>query len=260
MKKIDGAFITTTAGMAFKSGVLAHLQQSYQEVLNALAQLIVGNFYDPTKVYILTGCLNSGTGLVYIVTAGYVFFNGEVYGVDAGSFTAAGGQVAIGNIVTTFATGATGDPVEHTDGSTHNVLQIRKAVLSGGATTTGGLPDYSTWLQAASPSVYRLLVSAWGTGFGINFRQDQSIFFTTGAPSGTTNLVWDFSGAIPGTVIRVKVPVASGGTVNVATPAGSNVVNMGGAFVANKTNYFVAEYMGINEAGNNEVAYSVISL
>lgn len=262
MRKLDTSFITTTAGLPGKAGVLNNIQQAHQEIFAALANVIVGNNYDPTKVYVLYGCTNSGSGLTYIITAGAVFYAGEVYLIDAVSFVSPGGQVAVGNIVTTFDTTAViGDPIQFTDGSSHNVLQIRKVVISSAVTGTGGLPDFANWIYAASPSMNRQLIAAFGTTQTINFRQDQSIFFTAGlAASATGAIVWDFTGAIPGTVVDIKLVAGSGITFSFGTPAGSSVYNLGGAVTSSKTNLITATYVGINEAGNFEVHYSVVSL
>ena len=260
MKKIDTSSITTSAGMAFKSGVMNHLQQSFQEILAALANSIVGNNYDPTKVYVLVGCANSGTGLAYVLTAGAVFYNGEIYLMDANSFVATSGQVAVPNIVTTFATAANGDPVQFTDGTSHQVLQIRKVVLSSGVTGSGGLPDFSAWIRAAAPSAIVIVNAAYGAAQTMNFRQDQILYYTTGITGGTFALHFDFVGAVPGTVVSMKIVAGSGVTFNVDTPSGSNIVNLAGAITFSKTNYLTAEYMGKNDAGNDEVRYSVVSL
>lgn len=140
MRKIDTSFITTGVGMPIKSGTLDHLQLSYQEALSALAQNIVGN-YTTNKVYILTGCVNTGVLPVYNISSGYVFYNGEVFFVPAASFTAANTAV-FDSIQTTYFTGVTSDPVEFTDGNTHSVHQIRQIIIADN-TSGSGLTDYA---------------------------------------------------------------------------------------------------------------------
>jgi hypothetical protein len=142
MRKIDVSHIGSTVGMPVKSGTLVHLQLAYQEALNALAQSQIGSNYDSSKVYILYGCVNSGSGSTFTISAGAVFYNGEVYLVDAVSFTASG--TAVGTIGTThFGTNA--DPVTFTDSSTASVHQIRKMVIAD-ATSGSGVADYVNWI------------------------------------------------------------------------------------------------------------------
>lgn len=260
MKKIDGSFITSAVGMPFKSGTLAHLQSSYQEVLGSILQNIIGAQYDPSKVYILFGCVNSGSGLSYIISGGAVFFNGEVYLVDATSFVSPGGQVAVGNVAQTFFTDATADPVEFTDGATHNVHQIRKFVFASAAPGSGSA-DFTNCIPIAGSGMAKILVAAFGTAYLVNFLQDQAVFFTTGLANSATGLIsFDFNGARPGSVVSLKVVAGTSSTLNIDTPAGSAIINLVGTPLQSKTNYIDFEYMGINEGGNHEVRYSVTSL
>lgn len=260
MKKLDTSPISSTAGMPGKAGVLNHLQQSYQEILAAIVNNIIGAQYDPTIVYVLYGCANTGSGLSYVISAGAVFFNGEVYLVDATSFVAISGQVAISNIATTFATSAIGDPIQFTDGSSHSVLQIVKVVLSADASGAGALPDYSNWVLVNAAAMQTLIIAAFGSSYTIPFTQDQAIFFTAGLTAGAGTLNWDFTDAVQGTVVRLKIVAASGTTFTVSTPGGSTIINESGSFTAAKTNIFYIVYLGVNDLGNHEVSYKVISL
>lgn len=259
MRKIDTSPISNTAGMPAKAGVLNHLMLAYQETMQALSNSLIGNEYDPAKAYILYGCLNSGTSPAYIISAGAVFFNGEVYLVPAISFTISG-NVAIGNIVTSFNSSAIGDPFQFTDGSSHNVLQIRTIVLSAGATGTGTIPDFSTWIAVPPVAMQNLLTAAFPSTYTISFLQDQSNFFTAGlGASATATLTWNFVGAIPGVVVRSKIVMAASSSITIATPAGSQIWAEGGTLQASKTNIMYATYLGKNEAGNDEVSYNIKS-
>jgi hypothetical protein len=144
MRKIDLSNISTNVGMPIKSGVLSHLQFAYQEAIDAIVKGNIGGEYDPAKFYVLYGCVNSTTAPIYTVSAGAIFYNGEIYLVDAFTFTSTGSNVAVGTINTTFYTGngTNADPVTFTDGSPHNVLQIRKVVFSSAASASGDV-DFS---------------------------------------------------------------------------------------------------------------------
>jgi hypothetical protein len=136
MKKLDVSTISTSIAMPIKSGTLTHVQQAYQEALAEIAKAITGS-YSSSAVYVLNGLVRTGSGLVFNITAGSVFYNGEVYLVDAVSFTASGGNTAVGNIVTTFVPAVNADPVEFSDGVSRNVHQVRKIVISSGLAGSG---------------------------------------------------------------------------------------------------------------------------
>lgn len=139
MKKIDLSNISTNLGMPIKSGVLSHLQSAYQEVIDAIVKGNIGGVYDATKFYVLYGCVNSTIAPIYTVSAGAIFFNGEIYLVDAFTFTAS--DTAVGTITTSFFSGANADPITFTDSVARNVLQIRKIVFAD-ATSGSGDVDF----------------------------------------------------------------------------------------------------------------------
>lgn len=136
MKKLLTTFITSTVSQPIRQGTLNHLQEAHQETAIALAKTIIGNSYSSGIMYILHGCVATGTDPgVRTFTAGAIFYNNEIYLVDAVSFTSTGGNVAICKIVETFVGGV--DPVIFTDGSTHNVHAVRKIVISAGTSGSG---------------------------------------------------------------------------------------------------------------------------
>jgi hypothetical protein len=104
MKKLTLAAVSSTNGFPVKSGTFAHIQSAYQEALSSAVQSIIfGSLYDPAKAYILHGCVATGTDPgARTFTAGAIFFNGEIYQVDAATFTTTGSQVAVGKITTTY--------------------------------------------------------------------------------------------------------------------------------------------------------------
>jgi len=144
MKKIITSGITTAVGMPIKSGTVEHLQAAYQEALTALARTNILS-YDASKIYVLYGCVNSGSGSNFVISAGAVFFNGEIYLVPAATFTTSGGNVAIGTITTTYFTATNADPVEFTDAILRSVHEIRQIVISSG-TSGSGTANYSDFV------------------------------------------------------------------------------------------------------------------
>lgn len=148
MKRLSTTPISDTAQMPIKKGTLEFLQDAYKECTDSLVKAIVGNSYDPSKAYVLYGCVDSGTGDNHIITAGAIFFNGEVYLVDATTFTTTSPNVPVLTIATTqFYTDA--DPVIFTDTTSHNVHDIRKIVIASGASGSG-IANYADIVKLGS--------------------------------------------------------------------------------------------------------------
>jgi len=141
MKKLIVTGITDSAQLKIKTGTLQFLQDANAEAFQAVIIAAIGPTYSPTIVYKLYGVINSGTGNSYTISAGAVFYGGEVYLVDAVTFTASGAQVGVLNVVVTqYTTNA--DPVTLTDSTVVNVHNIRKIVISAG-TSGSTISDFS---------------------------------------------------------------------------------------------------------------------
>lgn len=202
MRKIDVSAVTSSIGLPIKSGTLSHMQSAYQEALGALGKGLAGSSYDPTKVYVLNGCVNSGSGSNYIISAGAVFFNNEVYLVDAATFTTSGANVAVGVVTTSFFSDVTADPVEFTDGVLRNIHQIRKIVMQAGLSGSGAANfldfiDVTRKLQGSVGEIkiwkFTGLLATYfdGTGLGIHP-------WTTGwAIANGSNGTEDMGGFVP---------------------------------------------------------------
>lgn len=139
---IDISPISDTAQMPVKKGTIEFLQRSSKTDLSqVLIGLISLGGYNFTTPYVLYGCINTGSGATYVISAGAIYYGGEIFLVDAASFTATGSDVAILSIITTqYTTNA--DPVTFTDTTVHNVHNIRKVLISAGASGSG-IADYS---------------------------------------------------------------------------------------------------------------------
>lgn len=161
MKRLITNFITDTVGQPIKQGTLDFLQDAHKETANALARQILGETYAPNFVFILTGCQNSGSGGSYIISEGYVFYNGEVYYYPGGSFSVTGTNTAVGVIVQSPTTAPNADPVTFTDLSTHSVHIDRTWDVQN--LPSAGLTDFSYWIDSRS-KLSRLEFKPYGTG------------------------------------------------------------------------------------------------
>lgn len=143
MRNLNTSAVTSSNGLPVKAGSLVHLQLAYKEAMDALAKSIVIN-YAPNTLYRLFGCINSGTTTDYNISAGAVYYNGEIYLVDAAVFSVSGANVAVATIVTTYFTDPTADPVTFTDGVARSVHEIKKVVIAGGLSGSG-ISDFSNF-------------------------------------------------------------------------------------------------------------------
>ena len=159
MKKLKTTDITPTVGMPIKGGTLLFLQEAYQEGLKALANGIVE---DEDNFTILWGCVNSTTAPIYTVSAGAIYYQGEVYLVDAFTFTSGGGDVAVGTITTTQFTDPTADPVTFTNTLPYNVHDIRKIVFASAASASGDV-DFADLVQRSGTRTLMTMLNSYTT-------------------------------------------------------------------------------------------------
>lgn len=139
MRIIDESLIPTGDAIYFKQGTWTHLQKAYKEALDAIVQSLIGNGYDNTKYYILHGCVATGTDPgARTISAGAIFYDGEIYLVPAASFTTTGADVPVGNITVTYnTTDYSVDPQTTPGGTPVSVHAIRTIVFTAGASGSG---------------------------------------------------------------------------------------------------------------------------
>lgn len=162
MKRLNLSPITDAAQLRLKAGSIEFIQTAAKEAIGSLARQVIGATYSEAVPYILQGCVNTGTGSNYVISAGSVLYGGEVYQVDAVSFTVTGANIPVLNIVTT--NDEVLDPVTLTDSSTANVHKVSKVVISAGLSGSG-LSDYSSTIKAYSLMPHRLYSGSTGAIF-----------------------------------------------------------------------------------------------
>jgi len=138
MKTLDlSNIVAGTRRLGAVRATFDHMMESLAETIDALARAATNN--NQTNVMLLWGCVNSGSGLNYILSAGAVYYQGEIYQVPAFTGTSGGAPVPVLNISTTWRAG---DPVAYSDASTFNTHKIRTMVWTL-ATSGTGLSDFS---------------------------------------------------------------------------------------------------------------------
>jgi hypothetical protein len=255
MKKLLTSSINNTVGFPVKSGTIDFLQLAYQEAITAIANNLVGAKTNTTDFFILYGCKNSGTGLNYNISAGAILYSGEVFLVPAAVFTAPGGQVAVGNFLTAFYT-TNADPVLFTDGVNRNVHQVKTMTFAAGVSGSGA-SDFSTLINT-QVVLKNAQTATLPASYIATFKEDKAEFFAAATVDCT--VTFSFTGAIPGTVVRLKWAYGAGRALSVVAGSGQTVIKDSGnlANVASATNVLYMIYLGKNEAGNDEVSYTLI--
>jgi hypothetical protein len=123
---------------------LDFLQDAHEQHEAQLGRAIIGNAWRGSGfAYVLSGLVNSGSGSVYDITAGYIYYQGEVYYIPAASFTASGANVAVIDFDVTYQSATNADPVEFSDGFSANVHKITNAIIIEGAAGSGDIANYS---------------------------------------------------------------------------------------------------------------------
>ncbi len=141
MKKLYVEDITNSKQFFPKKGTLRFLQDAHRETLAGVVKALIGAAYDPAVVYVLRGCVNTGTYPNYVISAGTIFYNGEVYDIDAATYTATGSDVAVFSTVQTQY-GVDADPITYGDTTTaniHNIVKFRTTAAAAGS----GIANYT---------------------------------------------------------------------------------------------------------------------
>jgi hypothetical protein len=156
-----------TIQQPFTGGSLDFLQNANKEVVLAAIIGEIGNSYDSTKAYIISGLYAYGTNQYQ---EGYVLFGGEIYYSAGKSSVTAFVNVPV--LTITITNDVTADPVTFTDGISRSVHNNRKLVLSDAISGTGtfDLSDalhINTWVTQSSPTVIGLTTGDVLVGGGV---------------------------------------------------------------------------------------------
>jgi len=205
MKILNISDITSSNAMPIKAGTLQFLQDAHKEAIAGLVTNLIPN-PDPNTIYILSGCKNSTTAPIHTLSAGVLFYNGEIFNFSGATFTLTGLQKAYARIETTqYLTNA--DPVQFTDGVTRNVHNIRKIVIEN-TITSSGLPEFKDfinsnyWLKGDTKEVVcdstYLANNFDGTGLGKLERLGWAIMNgNNGTPNDNGKVVISYGSAYP---------------------------------------------------------------
>ena len=262
MKKLDVSSVTDSARFPIKSGTLAFLQQAYGEALEGIIISLIGPTYSTATMYVLSGCVNTGSGSNYTISGGYVFFNGEIYSVPSAGFSTTGTDVPVFVLLSTFVMAINADPVTFTDNSTKNVHNVRQVAVQSGVTGSG-LSDYSTRFVMN----FTIPAQLNATGSGVSGTYPNLVFAGPGlqplavgrvhygdVPGGSSTLAVTFTTPLTTTSYIVIPSVISIGT----TPSNDIYVHVGVIDSTRTVNGFTFEVREHNsETQNIDIAYVV---
>jgi hypothetical protein len=165
MKTLDLSAVTPSVGIIPQKDTVEHITSSYLEGVASLAKSMIPTSWLTGKLVILHGCVATGTNPgSRTLTAGAVFYNGEVYQVPSASFTTTGSEIG----VWTLQDVNTGTESKLTDGSDVHVLVDNKFVFAAGLSGSGDFDEDSIDVIAIGREYYgqytKLFSSATFTG------------------------------------------------------------------------------------------------
>lgn len=167
MKKIDTTNIAGLAKAPFIKATHDHIKESIQESTSNIVKGLIGS-YTTNDLIVLYGCVVTATiPGTSSITAGAIYYNGEIYEVDANaSLITTGVQTLVWGVSTTYI--AADLSLTWSDGTIRNLHQIDKLALSAGASGSG-LANYNgatvkTLVQATAGTWTALTFSNSYTG------------------------------------------------------------------------------------------------
>lgn len=168
MKTLDLSAVTPSVGIIPQKDTVEHITSSYLEGVASLAKSMIPESWQTGKLVILHGCVATGSNPApRTLTAGAVFYNGEVYQVPAASFTTTGLQIGIW----TLQDVNTGTESKLTDGSDVHVLVDNKFVFDAGLAGSGLFDEGEEY----SIRKTKLSVNNFGTNLILSVPDETSI-------------------------------------------------------------------------------------
>lgn len=163
MKKLDlSNIVEGVRELGAVKQFIQHIENAYVESLSDLTKGLVGS---SANYIVLYGCVNSGSGLAYDISAGAILKDGEIYTVPAFVGTATGANVPRLTLV------SVNTQLEYTDATSQNTLVTRTFAWVIG-TSGSGLVDFSGVMRIPEKlSEHTIEVVIDGGGFPITTGQ-----------------------------------------------------------------------------------------
>jgi hypothetical protein len=233
--------LTTNAadGQPFLSPTsLDMLQDAYKTGFADIVKSMIGSTYSASVPYVLWGCETTSTPSI---TAGALFFNGEVITVAAWAPGVACLSSVPGlNIVASYAAS---DPVTYESGASHNTHQIRTAVASCGTSGTFTIGDFTDLYYFNDTAIE---TRADTNGDTLTFDRNRVISYA--AVNAASTITIDGTGAREGKEIILYGTIANGTTFALIPGAVSYfpIFNVGANVASAARRYFRIKCVGID--------------
>lgn len=167
----------------WKTGTQQHVENAIQETAHMLLKSIYPYFNDSNgSICILQGCVNTGSGSNYIISAGVISYKDanfdeiELFYVNASTFTVTGGNTAVAVISTASYAGNVNqgdiaDPTGMSDGNTPSIHDIRTInIINGSAASSNYIGAFSAFKPIKNNNKFYIsddtnIAVASGTGY-----------------------------------------------------------------------------------------------
>ena len=152
---LDTSQATATIVQPVKAETLNFLQNASKGTVNNVLLSLIGGVIPGTGLaYVIAGCVYSVVSTTYSITAGVIWYNGEVFNVPATSGTVpSGGNIMI-MVLNTAQDTTNADPVTFSDQIQRNVHNIRTInITTGTNVTTGFILGYAAVSGAVSGGI-----------------------------------------------------------------------------------------------------------
>lgn len=259
MKKVDYSQILSGRKQPFKKGTWKHLQEAYTDVISDMLVAQIGDSYAGRVVYILYGCVNFVAGGNNNISAGAVFFGGEVYHHSGSVFTVSGGApVILANRQFSNYTDPTADPVTFSDSSTGNVHNIRNVTFANGTVNTGTLSGnhWSNFSELVRLNYETVLMNSFTLPRTITFSNDKSILPLALISGGTLTLSEVNGIAGKKVLIHLHNFLGSPASFAVTSSSGSFITIGDTSIVVPPATSYILELVYLGNDGTDDIFYS----
>lgn len=152
MKRLKTESLTGSLKAPYAKVAVDHVQSNALEVANSLARGIIGN-YSASNLYVLHGCVVTVVTSTAAITAGAIYYNGEIYQVAAATGIAgSGGANWVWKVLDTSVQS------KFSDNNTYDWMQTKSIIFTGGLTGTG-IADYNSVLVVYPLTTYNLALT-----------------------------------------------------------------------------------------------------
>lgn len=220
MKKLDWTAVTASNGLVFEEQTFEHMNNGHKDSYISFVKANIPSAMHTGKLVILYGCVDSGTHPARNLSAGAVYYNGEIYQVDAASFTTTGLQIGIWTLVDVDS-GSTESTIKTATSSfLSHVLVNSKFVFAAGASLSGTFDEDSSSVvryDTGIETIYTKTTTSNGVAMSVNVTGAGPFTFTAFAPfysyviknkicTLNFNITFDVSDGADIDLIRIPLP------------------------------------------------------